>query len=280
MKMLLRRITGSIMIIAAVISLLVSVILLIGIWRYRQPVTAGIIENLDLLYTTTATIDDSLLLIEEAVTSLTEATETISQSSNAISEAINSTSLMADSFAGLLGDDLPTTILNTQTAITSAQSSAVVIDNVLTGLASIPLLGLDYNPPMPLNQALGNVSETLSEIPPNLEQIEIGLKSTSSNLLHLQADLELINLNLQNIQVTMDEAQKVIDDYQNQVELLMERLEASRSAAPDWVLGAAWLLTLVIFWLSISQFGLLLQGFDILLNTRKETGNLPLSSTD
>ena len=79
-----------------------------------------------------------------------------------------------------------------------------MIDNVLTGLASIPLLGIDYNPPVPFNQALGNISDTLSSIPPNLEQIETDLKSTSTNLLQLQGDLELINLNLQNIQVNID----------------------------------------------------------------------------
>lgn len=275
MKTLLRRITGSIMIIAAIVSLLVSVAFLVGVWRLRQPVTAGIVKNLDLLFVTTVTIDDSLLLIENTVATLIEASATISQSSNAISEAINGTSVMADSFANLLGENLPTTILNTQTAITSAQSSAVVIDNVLTGLASIPLLGFDYNPPIPLNQALGNISDTLSSIPPNLEQIETGLKSTSSNLLQLQGDLELINLNLQNIQLTMTEAQEVIDDYQQELGGLKERLENSKAAAHNWVLGAAWLLTSVIAWLSISQFGLLLQGFDILLNTEKQSAILP-----
>lgn len=274
MKTLLRRITGSLMIIAAVVSLLVSVLFLVGIWRVRQPVTARFVENLDLLYTMTVTMEDSLLLIENVVTSLIDASETISQSSLAISDTINGTSIMADSFANLLGEDLPTTIINTQTAIISAQSSAVVIDNVLTGLASIPLLGIDYNPPMPLNQALGNISDTLASIPPNLEQIETGLKSTSTNLLQLQTDLELINLNLQTMQVNMTEAQAVVDDYQQQIELLKSRLEKSRAAAPDWVLGAVWLLTFVIAWLSISQLGLLLQGFDILLSTNKQSMDL------
>ena len=275
MKTLLRRITGSIMIIAAIVGLLVSVAFLVGVWRLRQPVTAGIVKNLDLLYATTVTIDDSLLLIENTVTTLIEATDTISQSSNAISGAINGTSVMADSFANLLGEDLPTTIVNTQTAITSAQSSAVVIDNVLTGLASIPLIGVNYNPPIPLNEALGNISDTLSSIPPNLEQIETGLKSTSSNLLQLQADLELINLNLQNIQATMTEAQEVIDHYQQELGGLKERLENSKAATHTWVLGAAWLLTSVIAWLSLSQFGLLLQGFDILVHPEKQSATLP-----
>ena len=274
MKTLLRRMTGSIMIITAILSLLVSVAFLVGVWRLRQPITAGIVENLDLLYATVVTMDDSVSLIENTVTTLTDAAETIAQSTNAISDAINGASVMAESFADLLGEDLPATIINTQTAITSAQSSAVVIDNVLSGLASIPLIGIDYNPPIPLNQALGNISETLSSIPPNLEQIESGLDSTSSNLLQLKTDLELIKLNLQNIQVRLTEAQAVIDDYQQALDALKERLENSQASAPKLVLGAAWLLTLLIAWLSMSQLGLLLQGIDIFMTTKEQPATL------
>ena len=105
MKTILRRITGSIMIIAAIVSLLVSVVFLVGIWRLRQPVTARFVENLDLLYVTTVTMEDSLVLVENTVASLIEASETISQSSTAIADTINGTSVMADSFAKLLGDE-------------------------------------------------------------------------------------------------------------------------------------------------------------------------------
>jgi methyl-accepting chemotaxis protein len=274
MKTIFRRITGSLMIIAAIVSLLVSAIFLVGIWRLRQPVTARLVEILDLLYATTATMADSLSLVENTVISLTDASETISQSSLAIADTIDGAGNMTDSFARLLGDELTTTITDTQTAILSAQASAVVIDNILSGLASIPLLGFDYNPPVPLNQALGNISDTLSPIPTSLEQIQGDLESTSTNLLGLQEDLQLINLNLRNIVITLTEAQTVIDEYQQEIEALKTRLEHSRTAAPDWILIAAWLLTFVIAWLSISQLGLLLQGFDILLNTNNQAVNL------
>ncbi len=274
MKTIFRRITGSLMIIAAIVSLLVSAIFLVGIWRLRQPVTARLVEILDLLYATTATMADSLSLVENTVISLTDASETISQSSLAIADTIDGAGNMTDSFARLLGDELTTTITDTQTAILSAQASAVVIDNILSGLASIPLLGFDYNPPVPLNQALGNISDTLSPIPTSLEQIQGDLESTSTNLLGLQEDLQLINLNLRNIVITLTEAQTVIDEYQQEIEALKTRLEHSRTAAPDWILTAAWLLTFVIAWLSISQLGLLLQGFDILLNANNQAVNL------
>jgi uncharacterized phage infection (PIP) family protein YhgE len=274
MKTIFRRITGSIMIIAAIVSLLVSAIFLVGIWRLRQPVTARLVEFLDLLYSTTATMSDSLSLVENTVTSLTDASDTISQSSLAIADTIEGAGNMSDSFARLLGDELTTTITDTQTAILSAQASAVVIDNILSGLASIPLLGFDYNPPVPLNQALGNISDTLSPIPTSLEQIQGDLESTSTNLLELQEDLQLINLNLRNIVITLTEAQAVIDEYQQEIDALKTRLEHSRIAAPDWILTAAWVLTCVIAWLSISQLGLLLQGFDILLYANNQAGNL------
>jgi len=275
MKTALHRIVGFLMVAAALISLLISAFFLVMIWRYRQPVTARLVENLDLLYATTVTMEDSLLLVDDTVTSLRAASETISSSSNAMENAISDGSVMTDSFATLLGENLTATITDTQTAIISAQASAVVIDNVLTGLASIPFIGIDYNPLVPLNKALGNISDTLSSIPPTLEEIQSDLNDTGSNLRQLESDLGQINRNMQNILDTLEKAQRIIDEYQQQVSQLKTRLDHSRTESPKWILTAAWVLTFVIAWLSISQLGLLLQGFDILLNANKENINLP-----
>lgn len=275
MKTALHRIVGFLLVTAALISLLISAFFLVMIWRYRQPATARIVENLDLLYATTVTMEDSLLLVDDTVTSLSAASETISSSSNAMENAISDGSVMTDSFATLLGENLTATITDTQTAIVSAQASATVIDNVLTGLASIPFIGIDYNPPVPLNKALGNISDTLSSIPPTLEEIQSDLNSTGANLRQLESDLGQINRNMQNILDTLEKAQRIIDDYQQQVSQLKTRLDHSRTESPKWILAAAWGLTFVIAWLSISQLGLLLQGFDILLNANKQTINLP-----
>jgi hypothetical protein len=275
MKTVLHRITGFLMVTAALVSLLVSAFFLVMVWRYRQPVTTRVVENLDLLYATTVTMEDSLLMVDDTVSSLRAASETISSSSDAIENAIGDGSIMTDSFATLLGDNLTATITDTQTAIISAQASAVVIDNVLSGLASIPFIGIDYNPRVPLNQALGNISDTLSSIPPTLEEIQSDLISTGLNLKQLETDLQKINSNIQNILGTMEKAQRIIDEYQQEISQLKTRLDLSRTASPEWILTAAWVLTFVISWLSISQLGLLLQGFDILLNANKHTVNLP-----
>jgi hypothetical protein len=275
MKKIFRRLIGSLMIIAAIISLLVSAFFLAQIWRLRQPATTRVVENLDLLYATVVTMENSIILVDDTVSSLRASSESISESAASVADTVNDTSMMADSFATLLGDDLTNTITNTQTAIISAQSSAVVIDNVLTGLASIPFIGIDYNPQVPLNQALRNISDTLSAIPPSLVQIQGDLESTSTDLSQLEANLKLISQDLQDILITIAEAQFVIDEAQIEITQLKTRLEYSRSAAPGWILALAWVLTFVIAWLSISQLGLLLQGFDVLINTNQKAATLP-----
>jgi uncharacterized coiled-coil protein SlyX len=265
MKILFRRIIGILLIITAIISFLVSLFFLAQIWRLRQPLTNRLVENLDLLYATTVTTEDSLVLVEETITDLLTAMGTLQTTTISIAQSIHDTGILADSFGTIVGDDFPDTITDTQTAIASAQASAVVIDNVLNALASIPLIGIDYNPPLPLNLALGQVSDSLSSMPPALEEIQEDLETAHANLIHLEETVITINQHLQKISENLVLAQAVIDEYQIEINQLKERLDHSRTSAPGWITTTAWVLTFIIAWLSISQFGLLLQGFDTLM---------------
>jgi methyl-accepting chemotaxis protein len=269
MKTSFRRIIGIILMTAAIFSLLVSLFLLVQTWRLRQPLSDRLVDNLDLLYATIVTTEDSLSLVETTLANLLSTTETLQGTTVSVAQSIHDTGLLTDSFATIVGDDFPTTIENTQTAISSAQSSAVVIDNLLYGLASIPLIGIDYDPPLPLNLALGQVGDSLSSLPAALEEIQGDLQSAHTNLLQVEENVIQINQHIDTIIDNLSQAQDVIDEYQIEIRQLKIRLEKSRNAAADWALSAAWLLTLLIVWLSISQLGLLMQGLDMAICTDK-----------
>ena len=266
----LRRRIGFIMIFAAIISLLISAFFLVQVWRTRLPLTNLVVENLDLLFATTLTTDDSLLLIESTLTDLLTSTDTLQRTTITVAQSIHDTSLMADSIASIVGNDIPLVIAETQTAVSSAQASAVVIDNVLNALASIPLIGIDYHPGVPLNVALGQVSSSLESLPTSLEQVRGELDSTHTNLLGLEEKIYQINLDIQETASNLYLAQVVIDEYQREIAQLETKLDHSRNSAPEWMLSAAWVLTFVIIWFSISQMGILLQGYDMLTVKRSD----------
>jgi hypothetical protein len=47
-------------------------------------------------------------------------------------------------------------------------------------------------------------------------------------------------------------------------------IEAVQLAAPGWITGIAWTLTILLVWLLISQLGLYMQGLELLRSHRPE----------
>ena len=72
---------------------------------------------------------------------------------------------MVTSINQLLSEDLPAMMDATYTSLITAQQSAGAIDGVLTTLSSIPLIGIPYNPEVPLGSALGDVADKVSGLP-------------------------------------------------------------------------------------------------------------------
>ena len=266
MKNVFRRTTGAILIFTAVICLVVSIFFLVQIWRLRQPVTTSLESNLGLLYETSITTNNGLTLVENTLGNLINTTVTLDETTVAIAQSIHDTGLLADTTADLVGENLQTTIRDAQTALDSAQTSAAVIDDVLSALASIPFIGLEYNPEVPLAQALGQVSTSLDTLPPALENIQGDLESAQTNLLQVESNLININQDIQDITNSLTQAQNVIDDYQVEVGELQTRLERARSSAGDWVQTTAWWLSFGVVWLAIMQVGMLVQGFELFIS--------------
>ncbi len=89
---------------------------------------------------------------------------------------------------------MPKTIESTESSLRTAQESAKVIDSVLSTLSSIPLIGssIGYNPQVPLDQALGEVADSLTGLPDSFANMADSLKATSSNLETFEADLTVM----------------------------------------------------------------------------------------
>src|SRR5207244_3419001 len=108
----------------------------------------------------------------------------------ALAQTIHDTTPTLDSLASLTGQDLPTAISATQTSLASAQTSAQLIDNVLTALTSIPFSPVGaYKPAVPLHTALAQVSSSLDVLAPSLATINASLASDQTNLAVVQAEL-------------------------------------------------------------------------------------------
>lgn len=259
-----KKALGMIMIAISAFGLLLSIFMLFQVWHYRQPVTnslqAGLEQSSDFLKTTS----DGLSVIDQVVKNVYTTTTYLDDASNAIAETMQSTSQFLDSAGTFIGVDLIHTITNTQIALDSAQSSAVVIDNILSALSTIPLIGITYNPTTPLNQALGEVSTSLDPVQASLKNFQTNLEDTSGNMQILNEQITTLDSKIITINNNLIQAQTTINSYQSQVDSLKTSVDQAKMHLSAWVSTLAWMLTAIILWLLLVQIGILLQGISLI----------------
>jgi hypothetical protein len=247
------------------LGLIVSLFFLIQIWRYRQPVTEKVQSNLIKTSAILKTTNQGLDIIDLAVKNVYTSTVFIDESASTLGQTIQNTNQFVDSASTFVGENLINTITNTQTAINSAQSSAVVIDNILNTLASIPLIGIKYNPSVPLNVALGDVSKSLDPLQVSLLNFQKDLKTTKSNMQKFEGQITLLNKNVIDIKNNLSSTQVVIDNYRNQLKSLQSGIDTAETSLPRWSKNTALILSFIILWFVLIQVGILLQALNSLV---------------
>jgi methyl-accepting chemotaxis protein len=261
----MKRLVAYLLFFSAISGLVICILGIYAIWRFKTPFTRLLDENLELLATTLSTTRDGLVLADQSLNTAVTSIEALQSTVDTLGKTINDTSPLVDSLSGLLGDELPTTIQSAQTSLVAAQSSAKIIDDVLHVLTSIPFFpGDTYNPPVPLNVALGQVSDSLDTLPGSFTTMQTSLDKTGSNLTVIKANVELISGDIGKVRDSLESSRQVVDQYQKVTTDLSAKLERGRARLPTWIGLAAWFGTIFFGWLATTQIGLFLQGTDVL----------------
>ena len=255
------------------LGVLFSVFILIQVWRFQQPLDNQLQTQLDQFSGTLHTTDDALVIIDNLVKNVYTSTIYLDDTTTALSQTLANTNQFIDSASVFIGDNLISTITNTQAALNSAQASAKVIDNILTTLSRIPLIGVDYNPELPLNVALGDVSSSLDPLPEVLINFQMSLKTTYSDLNGFVGQINALDQNITSIIQAMEQAKVTISDYHTQLSSLIALVDDAKENLHTWLNRMTWILTAIILWLFITQLTILFQGLVFLAPSSSERGN-------
>jgi hypothetical protein len=270
----LRKALGYILILFAVAGFIFGIIGLIGVWEIRSRITTAINENLSLLDRTLTTTQDGLKTIAEMTAATHKDVTSLINTTQALAQAIRDAGPSLDALSNLTSKDLPATISATQTSLASAQNSALLIDNLLTTLTSIPLLPLaPYRPTVPLHTALGQVSDSLNALTPSLSKINSSLLTSKTNLANLQDEISKISETTKGISSSFDSTQAIIAQYQSANAQIKSQVVSAQKTAPEIILGSALVLSFFLVWFLIAQIGLGLQGLALI-----STSTDPLSN--
>ena len=265
MNLLLNRAVGYLLVIAASVGLVFSLLGIAAVWRVKQPLTDDAMSMIELADRTLKATSDGLLLTKESLTEAMVNVISLKNTLEATSRAINATNPMLDSLSDLLTSSIPDSIYAIQNSLATAQSSARVIENFLKTVSSLPLLPIQpYNPPVPLHESLSDVSQSLDALPQSLMEMDKSLDSSRGNLILIEAEFRIMSRNVEQMNASLLDAQGVVDSYQNVVSDLQQRTANLSTNIPRWINNLAWFTTFLLILIAIAQLGLLVQGLTLI----------------
>lgn len=266
----MKRTLGIALIALAAISLLASAAGLIGIWTMRQPISDAAVGGMGLFAETLDTTSDALQVTSESLESASAMVATVERTALTATRTLSTTRTTIGLFATMMGKDLPTSIGSARTALQSAQASALIVDTVLVALSRLPLFGIQYNPAVPLNAALGDVAKSLDNLPPTFGTIERNLNSTGDDLDQIVKSLNELPRTTQEAQRDIANAQKVVARYRSEVDGLRKVISPIKASLETVFTVTALGLTFLILWLSVTQLQVLLKGLELLRGDYKD----------
>jgi len=265
MKLKFSRFFGIILIITALVGVLLSMVGLFTIWTINQDFTKTISDSIDSIDSILLTTANGLIVTEDSLNNAITNLDSIIHTLLSTGEAINSTTPLISTFSTVLTEELPNTLYATQNSLSTAQTSARLIENVLTSITGIPFFpGEPYRPETPLYVTLGEVSESLDPLVDSMLSMKSGLRNTETNLFIIDLELTVMSRQINQVNSSLGDAKEVIVEYQDGVNVLQEQLSLLKEKTTTWINIFSWIFTFGFVWLGFAQLGLLIQGYQLI----------------
>ncbi len=254
------RLLGLSLIIISAVGLLFSLAGIITTWVIEPGLNQSLGKLLASFSMALTTTENGLTVLDDALQDSLTNLEFVVLSLDDLGATVEDLSTSLESSGELIGDDLRLTILNTQTALSSAATSAVLIDNTVKSIARLPIIGADYEPDVPLHTSLEQVAGSLEGVPKSLEEIEQNLDDTAAGLDAFQLDLATLGENIVGMDGDLRNAQKVVKDYQELLSNVEQKTDELHRHLSTYMIITGLTLSGIFFCLGVALVNVLLQG--------------------
>lgn len=274
MKKAIYTIIGYSFSLAAMLGILASLIGIVFLWWLVPGVSNRLVNTATFIE---KALDSTDTLLEVSASTLTQADSNFAQitiATQEMAETLTQTSTIASSVAEMVGDDFIGVVEDTQTALSSLETSAKLVDDTLAFISAIPFLGSKYSNKTPLYSSVVDINQSLTTLPKNMLGLQKSLSTTSTALTGMTESVNILSESMGEIETSLKEASEVVESYQ----LLVDEAQVSISWAidklPAWVRWTAVGLTVLQIWAIFIQAGLLLYGYE-LASLRRNSINSP-----
>lgn len=256
-----KRIVGVLLATFAIVSLVVSLLVTVGVWRLRKPVAEAALSALELADATLQTSGQALAVAEDALLNADDSVLAAQETLQSLAQTLGASTPTLELVAGFLGQGLPDTLRRTQGTVASAAESARIVDRVLETLAAIPFLNVPFAPQTPLSETLDDVAGSLGVLPEGLETLSASLRATGGTLPNLAGNLNELGASFSSLDETLAGALQVVESYQELVDRSQALVQSLERLVPVFTGLVPAVLTFIFVWLAAVQAAALMVGW-------------------
>jgi hypothetical protein len=238
------RAAGTAMLIVGGFGVLVG---LIGIVVGRQLVTEleqSVDESLVLTTEALESVGDTIDVARRVVDTVDDALSTVGDVTTEITGSLEAAQRVLAQVASATGGQFPDGLESVTNTLPTLVGAAGAIDNALRLLSQAPF-GPDYDPAVPLDDALRPLADTLTPIPDQLREISADVGELAGSAEELRDAVDRLAGNVQAVSVDLAEADALLDRYAATAGEAQTVAEDARSDLSDQSDTARLLVTLL-----------------------------------
>lgn len=218
----------------AATALVAAVFFAIGIGPWFQTLS----DSFDVTAEGLRAVDSTLQVVDESLVVVTDTLAGIDGVFGATASALEEVGAVVLSSGTLLQTEIPLQLDAIEAAMDGLIDTANVVDGVLGALSFV---GVDYNPEVPLDRALEDVSVQLGELRDSLSGYSANLFTLTVSLNRLEEEVTLVAGTMAELQGQVDATRELIAGYR----VTAGDAEAVIADASDRLSGQVWLVRII-----------------------------------
>lgn len=225
-------------------------------------------------------VEETLGVAKQTVEDLSELLTTVEATAVDVSATIEQAQPLMEEATAVLTEDVPGSIQTLQESLPTLVEVAGVVDRTLSTLNRFQIdrnilsynfqfdLGIDYNPDVPFDQAMLNLSHSLDGLPETLQGLETELTATQANLAGMGENLNQLGSDIGQLNQTITETRPLLDEYIRITIDTNDQLRLNKQQVTQQATQMKELFKFIFIWMALFQLIPLYLGLDMLWRKR------------
>jgi len=198
-----------------VAGMLIAVFGMVVGWIFVGQLANASDDSLDVTIQTLDAVDDTIDLADQVLVSSVDGITALADTLTAVSESFDTGTQAIDDIAGL-AETVGPSLEDAAGTVRTLERIGTDIDSVLATLSSLPI-GPDYNPQAGLGDTLGQLADTLEELPGQLATTATSLTEFTGSADGLQQQLDDLATSVQTISDDLADTGSIVEQYRASV---------------------------------------------------------------